>query len=371
MTRETKLGLLVGTGIILLIGIIISDHLSVVKQQTPPPMNNLAEQAEFTLMEPGRDALPPVASSPVVTFDQQPVGASPIAGSLPPTIESPVGPALPINPPQAMGPAAVDQPIPLFDAVPTTNTSMSLGSIDTPAAVVAMNNVPMPNTGASDEPGKRVHDVKAGESLWNIAKNYYGDGNKWQLIAKANPNSLTSAGKGIREGVRLVIPDAPAPAGKAEPATLGDLAVGNTAPATRTIKVEAGDTLAALAAKHLGSASAWPEFVKANSSQIRRPEELKIGMVLKVPAAPAAKPSTPALAVSTGTTRTYTVQAGDTLSTIAQKTLGDRNRWREIFEANRRLLVDHPNNLRIGQVLTIPAGKSSSSSRSTEPSAGA
>ena len=35
------------------------------------------------------------------------------------------------------------------------------------------------------------------------------------------------------------------------------------------------------------------------------------------------------------TTRTYKVKAGDTLTKIAQKELGDGDRWREIFLLNR------------------------------------
>lgn len=48
----------------------------------------------------------------------------------------------------------------------------------------------------------------------------------------------------------------------------------------------------------------------------------------------------------------YTVQKGDTLSAIAKKTLGDANRYPEIFEANRPMLT-HPDKIYPGQVLRI------------------
>lgn len=51
--------------------------------------------------------------------------------------------------------------------------------------------------------------------------------------------------------------------------------------------------------------------------------------------------------------KTYTVQAGDTLSTISRKVYGTKNRWREIFAANRDRLAT-PESLRIGQTLKIP-----------------
>jgi nucleoid-associated protein YgaU len=52
--------------------------------------------------------------------------------------------------------------------------------------------------------------------------------------------------------------------------------------------------------------------------------------------------------------RTYTVQAGDTLSHIAQAMYGKASRWHAIFEANRDQLQD-PDLIRPGQVLRIPS----------------
>lgn len=52
--------------------------------------------------------------------------------------------------------------------------------------------------------------------------------------------------------------------------------------------------------------------------------------------------------------RTYTVEKGDTLSHIAKAHYGRASKWRAIFDANRDLL-DDPDKIRPGQVLTIPA----------------
>lgn len=49
----------------------------------------------------------------------------------------------------------------------------------------------------------------------------------------------------------------------------------------------------------------------------------------------------------------HTVESGDTLSAIAKKTLGNANRYNEIFEANRPML-SHPDKIYPGQVLRIP-----------------
>ena len=52
----------------------------------------------------------------------------------------------------------------------------------------------------------------------------------------------------------------------------------------------------------------------------------------------------------------HTVAKGDTLSAIAKKTLGNANRYPEIFEANKPMLT-HPDKIYPGQVLRIPGGK--------------
>lgn len=51
---------------------------------------------------------------------------------------------------------------------------------------------------------------------------------------------------------------------------------------------------------------------------------------------------------------TYTVARGDSLSKIAKKVLGDANRWREIFDANRDQIAN-PDLIQPGQVLKLPA----------------
>ena len=51
--------------------------------------------------------------------------------------------------------------------------------------------------------------------------------------------------------------------------------------------------------------------------------------------------------------RTYTVKSGDTLSKIAQATLGDSKAFGKIYEVNRDHLSD-PNTIKPGQVLRLP-----------------
>jgi phage tail protein X len=54
------------------------------------------------------------------------------------------------------------------------------------------------------------------------------------------------------------------------------------------------------------------------------------------------------------TARTYTVRAGDTLSTIAQRFYGNAADWQVIYQANRSV-IQNPNLIYAGEVLEIPS----------------
>lgn len=56
-----------------------------------------------------------------------------------------------------------------------------------------------------------------------------------------------------------------------------------------------------------------------------------------------------------GTTDTYTIQKGETLSIIARDKMGDVNRWSEIYNLNKDILAS-PDIIYSGQVIRKPAG---------------
>jgi nucleoid-associated protein YgaU len=59
-------------------------------------------------------------------------------------------------------------------------------------------------------------------------------------------------------------------------------------------------------------------------------------------------------ATASAAPKTYTVVSGDSLSSIAKAELGDSAHWKALYEANKELIGDDPNRLRIGQTLTLP-----------------
>jgi len=60
----------------------------------------------------------------------------------------------------------------------------------------------------------------------------------------------------------------------------------------------------------------------------------------------------------------HTVEKGDTLWAISQKSYGDGAKYKLIFEANRPML-SHPDKIYPGQVLRIPALETAASAKST------
>ena len=126
--------------------------------------------------------------------------------------------------------------------------------------------------------------------------------------------------------------------------------------------VQKGDSLIRIAARTLGSGSRWTEIQSLNGNL--DPRGLRPGMKLVLPASaripsgaaspakstgksPAAKPA------ATAATGTYVVRAGDTLSGIASRLLGDGDRWREIVAANPGL---DPKRLLVGKSISVPRG---------------
>jgi nucleoid-associated protein YgaU len=62
----------------------------------------------------------------------------------------------------------------------------------------------------------------------------------------------------------------------------------------------------------------------------------------------------PDVAAPVSSMKTYTVKAGDTLSEISRRFLGNPNEYVRIFDANRDQLSD-PDEIQPGQILKIPA----------------
>lgn len=117
-----------------------------------------------------------------------------------------------------------------------------------------------------------------------------------------------------------------------------------------------GETYATLSLRYYGTSAYANSISKANP--LMSPTSLRPGRAVRVPKDPKniqGLPAKPAKVVeSRGPSTTYTVQEGDTLSTISASVYGESKHSKLIFEANRSVLKNE-HSLRIGQKLTIPA----------------
>jgi len=132
--------------------------------------------------------------------------------------------------------------------------------------------------------------------------------------------------------------------------------------------VQRGETLGKIAQEYLGSTQRHPEIYAANADDLRNPNDLRVGMVLKIPvdvaetSRPPArppqqptplKPAVPVKPPAEAPPLTHTVKRGDSLSNLALQYLGNSERYMEIFEANADIMKT-PNALQLGMTLKIP-----------------
>jgi nucleoid-associated protein YgaU len=68
-------------------------------------------------------------------------------------------------------------------------------------------------------PSSRRHTVRAGDTLFSLARHYYGDGDRFVDLYRANRGTLKSP-DALEPGTVLVIPDVPTEAGGDEDETL-------------------------------------------------------------------------------------------------------------------------------------------------------
>jgi len=115
--------------------------------------------------------------------------------------------------------------------------------------------------------------VQRGDSLWKLALQNLGRGNRWPELLAVNP-SIANPNQ-IRVGAELRLPTASATPASAHSATSG---------AASAIKVRKGDTLWNLANANLGRSSAWPCLAAANPS-ISDPNRIYDGQNLILPTA--------------------------------------------------------------------------------------
>ena len=128
----------------------------------------------------------------------------------------------------------------------------------------------------------------------------------------------------------------------------------------REYTVQKGDTLGDISRQMYGSSRHWRRIQEAN--QIDDPAALRAGEKLRIPQVASSSSSPqPQPTTSSDGKRQYTVKRGDSYYLIAQRQLGDANRWQEIKALNN---VDSYS-LAVGQTILLPEAGSAPANRSS------
>ena len=267
MTRELKLALIVGFSLVLIVTVLVSDHLSKARRQT---LASPQADMPLALMQP-EPAPPAIAMS-----DSSPRLIPAHEASEPAALEARAEP--------------VPEPIDIHlgtksgrgPAVPTT-PDKALDSSIAAAPSKAIKEPPAETVSA-----ERTHVVAEGETLFQIAKKYYGAGNSWPKIAQHNGIRAEA----IKPGTTLRLPGleaspALAVAPRTAPRKANDASVvvpkksADSSLRPKIYTVKQGDTLASISRRMLGSPERLADLVRLNG--IEDTDTLSIGQTIKLP----------------------------------------------------------------------------------------
>lgn len=318
MTREHKLALILGFALVLVVGVLISDHLSGARQAT---LESILDDpvAEGPLLAPGKPI--PTTSDAERAVDE--VYASNQTRPEKPSIHEPDERLAAADPDDdAMPPASlitgqpVDEELTLADSTDRSGATLSpeelrryakeqFGIDLTPVQPRVLGN--MAETPRRDDaadtriqttrptapayPAPKSHTVKKDETLWAIAQQHYGDGALHARLAAYNRSRLPDP-SALRVGLTLLIPvkdelmrssDATLAERGARADASAPAASRPASPAQREYVVQKGDTLGEISMETLGTSKRWREIYELNKDRIDDPDNVLAGTRLRIP----------------------------------------------------------------------------------------
>lgn len=393
MTRETKIGLLVGLAFIIIVGILLSEPLSRSSEVSPAPLPGVGSNVRSAVATPGANTAPPISMQQTQVAQQAPISVAP--QQTVPTQQEVVRPRGGIG--VVIGPGATNPP--------GTNNVQAESRHDVIAANTQQQQqvpvtAPQPRTTLV---GPRVGEVSIGTGMDPVGSQPEPAQPRVVSREPAKPTVVPPARTQPQEdgvsGIEATDPRlnaAKAGGEELEPFGKPRVAKGleaNPKPSagknkgSQEYEVQPGDSLGKIAAKFYGSSAKQYQdaIVNANPSLQKDRNKILVGVAYVIPAveaqpaAPAA-PEKPAVAEKPQVTQTtaqsrqkeppvtpaaatekpsasehwYTVKERDTLWAIAKDQVGDAQAVAAIKELNRDTLKGGET-VRVGMKLKLPA----------------
>lgn len=261
MSRENKLGLIIGFGIVLLVGVLISDHYS---PATDARFASLTEQ-EFAVEAP-TEMFQILPAEPLVARDA--------AREVRPAEDGP----------REQRPAPEPRAEPIIIGGPVEDFGQQIRDLLGVTSAELRNAA---NGLRSAAPASRatetLHVVRRGETLAGIARQYYRDTERWREIFDAN-RQVVSDPHLLREGMELRIPGVASAGVAASEPQPRPAAPRVQEPPARTYTIQRGDVLGVVSQKLTGTSRNWQRIYEANRDVISDPDRLIPGTVIRIPA---------------------------------------------------------------------------------------
>jgi nucleoid-associated protein YgaU len=143
--------------------------------------------------------------------------------------------------------------------------------------------MPMPQPSVNNPHPASTYTVKPGDTLWSISVSVYGNGAYTNRIISANPGIDPNR---LKAGATLNLPNKSTVVTEA----------GNTVPVVTNVnpetqyRVVSGDNLNTISRNLYGSTTMAAKIFEANKDILANPNNLKPGMVLKLPTPPTSAP---------------------------------------------------------------------------------
>jgi len=341
MTRETKIGLLVGLAFIIVIGILLSDHMTSTTEPPKAPLSVAGSNVRESVVTPAapNGATPAAAAGPtqaavapsqtvltgadlarpaqanVPTIQVGPAAQqapSPILVQQGPVVPQPSQPSQPVaqapqtNTPEASPPVVIAQQPPAqpVNTHPLQPLAMRHGELLVPVGDNGTTPRPQPVPMGQ----MREYKAQSGDSLSKLAARFMGSSSKAnrEAIVRVNPTLQQNPDK-IVEGRTYIIPPAPAPdvatAAPAQPPapapTPTPVAVRDTTPAPAPVATTGGENftwytvkenenLWKIASEQLGSGNAWTQIRDLNPDILKGNDQLRVNTKIRIPNKPVA-----------------------------------------------------------------------------------